>query len=569
MAHEPKGNAGDIGMRHGGQILVDQLALHGVKRVFSVPGESFLAALDGLYDSGIRNVVCRHEGGAAMMAEATGKLTGRPGIAFVTRGPGATNASAGVHVARQDSTPMILFVGQIARGHRDREAFQEVDFRAMFAPLAKWVAEIDDADRIPEYVNRAFRVALSGRPGPVVLSLPEDMLSSRSDAPPLAPFALSRAVAAEADLTAIAEAVSQAKRPLVVVGGSGWTQTAADDLARLAAVAGLPVAASFRRLAHLDNSAPSYVGDLAVGMNPKLAERVRQADLLLVLGARLGDIASGGYALIDPAAPGKTIVHVHPDPDLPGIPYRPDLAIAADAPGVIARLAAMNWPAPDRGDWAAAARADYEAWQKPKETPGAVKMEAVVTWLRETLPPEAILTNGAGNYAGFVSRYWRFRRSGTMIAPTSGSMGYGFPAAIAAKLEHPDDPVICFAGDGCFQMTLNEMSTAIQHGAAVITIVANNGQYGTIRAHQERTYPARVSGTQLANPDYAALARAYGGHGELVERTGDFAAAFARASASGLPAVIELRLDPEALSTGQTLSEARLAGEKSERRSAC
>ena len=553
-------------MRHGGQILVDQLALHGVRRVFSVPGESFLAALDGLLDSGIENVVCRHEGGAAMMAEATGKLTGRPGIAFVTRGPGATNASAGVHVARQDSTPMILFVGQIARGHRDREAFQEVDFRAMFTPLAKWAAEIDDPARIPEYVNRAFRVAMTGRPGPVVLSLPEDMLSSASDVPPLAPFALSRAAAAEEDILAIAENVSRAKHPRVVVGGPQWTQEAADGLARFAQAAGLPVASTFRRLDHMDNAAPNYVGDLGVGMNPKLAARLRQADLLLVLGARLGDIASGGYELIDPAAPGKTILHVHPDPDLPGIPYRPDLAIASDAPGVIARLAAMNWPPAPWADWTAEARADYEAWQKPKETPGAVKMEAVVSWLCDHLPAEAIVTNGAGNYAGFVSRYWRFRRSGTMVAPTSGSMGYGFPAAIAAKLEHPGRPVVCFAGDGCFQMTLNEMSTARQHGAAVIVVVANNGQYGTIRAHQERNYPARVSGTALANPDYAALARAYGGHGETVTETGDFADAFGRATASGKLAVIELRLDPEALSTGQTLSEARAAGEKAKAR---
>ncbi|MCR8726508.1 thiamine pyrophosphate-binding protein [Frigidibacter sp. ROC022] len=549
-------------MRHGGQILVDQLKLHGVERVFSVPGESFLAALDGLYESGIENVVCRQEGGATMMAEAMGKLTGRPGVAFVTRGPGATNASSGVHVARQDSTPMVLFIGQIARSHRDREAFQEVDFRAMFGPLAKWAAEIDDPARIPEYVNRAFHVASSGRPGPVVLSLPEDMLAELSDVPALAPTAPTRAAAAEADLARLAEALQGAKRPLVIAGGSGWSQQAADDLGRFAEAAGLPVAVSFRRLGHFDNTSANYVGDLAVGMNPKLGQRLRDADLLLVLGSRLADIATNGYELIDPAAPGKTILHVHPDPDLPGQVYRTDLAITADAPGVIARLAGMNWAPGPWAEWTAAARADYEAWQVPQETPGAVRMEEIVCWLRDQLPPEAILTNGAGNYAGYVNRYWRFRRHGTMLAPTSGSMGYGFPASIAAKLLYPDRPVVCFAGDGCFQMTLNEMSTAVQHGANVITIVANNGQYGTIRAHQERSYPARVSGTILANPDYAALARAYGGHGETVERTEDFATAWQRAVASGRMAVIELRLDPEALAPGQTLSEAREVGRR-------
>ena len=546
-------------MRHGGQVLVDQLTLHGVNRVFSVPGESFLAVLDGLYDSGIQNVVCRHEGGAAMMAEATGKLTGRPGIAFVTRGPGATNASSGVHVARQDSTPMILFVGQIARGHRDREAFQEVDFRAFFAPLAKWTAEIDDASRIPEYVMRAFHVAQSGRPGPVVLSLPEDMLLDRVDVPDLPPTAPARAAVADDDLATIADRLGRAERPLVIAGGPGWGARAAADLQRFAEAARLPVAVPFRRLGHLDNASDSYAGDLGVGMNPRLAARLRQADLLLVLGARLADIATGGYALLDPRAPGKTVLHVHPDPDLPGQVYRADLAVAADAAGVLARLAGLNlsggW-----GDWTEGARADYLAWQQPQATPGAVRMEQVVCWLRDHLPDDAIVTNGAGNYAGFVTRYLRVRRHDGLIAPTSGSMGYGFPAAIAASLAHPGRPVVCFAGDGCFQMTLNEMSTAVQFGASVIVIVANNGQYGTIRAHQERTFPARVSGTALANPDYAALARAYGAHGETVARTEDFPAAFARARAAGGAAVIELRLDPEALSASQTLTQARAAG---------
>ncbi len=550
-----------MALRHGGRILADQLAIHGVRRVFSVPGESFLAALDGFLDAGIENVVCRHEGGAAMMAEATGKLGNRPGVAFVTRGPGATNAACGVHVARQDSTPMILFVGQIARGHRDREAFQEVDFRAMFAPLAKWAAEIDDTARIPEYVGRAFHVAMSGRPGPVVLSLPEDMLSAIADVPDRAAPAAPLAAVPEAAVAAVEAALAGAARPLVIAGGPLWTAGAAADLARFAGARGLPVAVPFRRQDYLDNRLPAYVGDLAVGMNPRLGQRLRNADLLLVLGARLGDIATGGYELLDPAGPLPRIVHVHPDPDEPGRVFSPAPAIAAHAPDLLAALAARNAGPGPWGAWAAEARAEYEAWQRPKETPGAVKMEQAIGWLSDHLPEDALVTNGAGNYAAFLHRYFRFKRFRTQLAPTSGSMGYGFPAAIAAKLAHPDRTVVCLAGDGCFQMTLNEMSTARQHGANVIVIVANNGRYGTIRMHQEKTYPARVSGTDLANPDFAALARAYGGHGETVTDGAGFPAAFARAAASGLPAVIELRLDPEALSTAMTLSETRAAGE--------
>jgi acetolactate synthase-1/2/3 large subunit len=550
-----------VAARHGGRILADQLALQGVRRVFSVPGESFLAALDGFLDAGIENVVCRHEGGAAMMAEATGKLANRPGVAFVTRGPGATNAACGVHVARQDSTPMILFVGQIARGHRDREAFQEVDFRAMFGPLAKWAAEIDDTARIPEYVSRAFHVAMSGRPGPVVLALPEDMLSAAAEVADIpAPAPRPGGVAAEA-VAAIEAELARAVRPMVVAGGPLWTATAAADLARFAGARRLPVAVTFRRQDYLDNRLPAYAGDLGVGMNPRLGARLGAADLLLVLGARLGDVATGGYELLDPAGPLPRIVHVHPDPDEPGRVFRPDLAVAAPAPEVIAALAAANAAPGPWADWAAAARADYEAWQEPRETPGAVKMENVVRWLSDNLPEDAIVTNGAGNYAAFLHRYFRFRTFRSQLAPTSGSMGYGFPAAIAAKLHHPGRTVVCLAGDGCFQMTLNEFSTAVQHGANVIVIVANNGRYGTIRMHQERSYPGRVSGTDLANPDFAALARAYGGHGETVAAGADFPAAFARAAAAGRPAVIELRLDPEALSTGLTLSEARALGQ--------
>jgi acetolactate synthase-1/2/3 large subunit len=547
-------------MRHGGRILVDHLKAQGVGRVFSVPGESFLAVLDGLYDSGIENVVCRHEGGATMMAEAHGKLTGRPGVAFVTRGPGATNGASGIHVARQDSTPLVLFVGQIARGHRDREAFQEVDYRAFFGPLAKWVAEVDDVARLPEYVNRAFRVAQSGRPGPVVLALPEDMLAEHAEVPDLPPMVQPVPGVDPDAVAALRAELALARHPLIVAGGPGWTAEAAADLRSFAEAANLPVAVTFRRQDYMDNRSSSYVGDLGVGMNPGLAERLRKADCLLILGSRFGDVPTGGYELVDPAMPDKTILHVHPDPDLPGTVFRADLAIAAPARAVLRALAAGEPPSGGWADWTAGARADFEAWQRPKDSPGDVKMEAVVRWLSESLPEDAIVTNGAGNYAAWVHRYFTFKRFGTQLAPTSGSMGYGLPAAIAAKLEHPDRTVVCFAGDGCFQMTGNEFSTAVQNGANVIVVVANNGRYGTIRMHQERTYPGRVSGTDLANPDFAALARAHGGHGEVVEKTADFADAFARAEASGRPAVIELRLDPEALATGFTLTQAREMG---------
>jgi acetolactate synthase I/II/III large subunit len=547
--------------RHGGKILADQLAIQGVRRVFSVPGESFLAALDGLYQSGIENIVCRQEGGAAMMAEAYGKLTGQPGVLFVTRGPGATNASAGIHIAKQDSTPMVVFVGQIARGHRDREAFQEVDYRAMFGTVAKWACEVDQTDRLAEYISHAFHVAMSGRPGPVVLALPEDMLSAVADVADLAAPAARPAAVSAAQVEAVRAMVGAAKRPLVILGGSSWSAEAARDAARFAEASGLPVAVTFRRQGHFDNRHAHYVGDLGVGMNPKLGARLKAADCLLVIGARLGDIATGGYELLDPTVPGPKIIHVYPEPDELGRVFRPDLGIAVPAVEMIAALA----DAPVSGDWAAwvaGGRAEYEAWQVPVETPGAVKMERVVGWMSANLPEDAILTNGAGNYAAFLHRYYRFKRYGTQVAPTSGSMGYGFPAAISAKLEHPERVVVCMAGDGCFQMTLNEFSTAAQHGAAVIVVVANNGRYGTIRMHQERHYPGRVSGTDLANPDFAALARAYGGHGEVVTDDADFGAAFGRAVASGKASVIELRLDPEMLSTGMTLSQTRALGEK-------
>ncbi|HCP82073.1 MAG TPA: thiamine pyrophosphate-binding protein [Octadecabacter sp.] len=540
--------------RHGGQILVDQLVKFGVRRVFSVPGESFLAALDGLYDAGIDNIVCRQEGGVAMMAEAYGKMTGQPGVAFVTRGPGATNASAGIHIAHQDSTPLVVFVGQIRAQDTDREAFQEVDYKSMFGGLCKWVAEVNQTERLPEYIARAFTIATAGRPGPVILSLPEDMLSGLADVPdsagPLVELAPTLHTIAEDTLTWL----SGFERPLVVVGGAHWSAEAAQDLATFASTQNLPVALGFRRQDYLDNRHPNYAGDLNVGVNPKLAQRVRDADALLVIGSRLGDIETQGYSLVDPAKPHCAILHVHADPNEPGHVYRPDIAVTADAVSftrALSRLPACNagW-----ANWAANARADYDTWKTPQETPGDVKLEKVIEWLSETLPQDAILTNGAGNYAAFLHRYFVYKSYGTQLAPTSGSMGYGFPAAISASLEYPDKTVVCLAGDGCFQMTLNELSTAAQHGATPIVVVVNNGRYGTIRMHQEKHYPGRVSGTMLANPDFAALAQAYGGHGETVWKTADFAPAFERAKTSGTFAVIELMVSEDALSTNLTLS---------------
>lgn len=541
-------------MRHGGKILVDQLVKLGVQRVFSVPGESFLAALDGLRDSGIANVVCRHEGGAAMMAEAHGKLTGQPGVCFVTRGPGACNASAGVHVAMQDSTPMVLFVGQIDNRQTDRETFQEVDYRAMFGGLAKWAAQVDDTARLPEYIARAFRVATSGRPGPVVLALPENMLSAVTE---VADFSggVAHDPAPDPDaVKAIVDQIGAAERPLVIVGGPHWNQTAADALLDFARVMQVPVATGFRRQDRCDNRSPLYIGDMAVGMNPLLAQRVREADCLLLLGTRLGDIETQGYTLIDPSEPGKVISHVYPQAEEIGRVYGADIGMVCRADHAIIALRDAAKPC-QREPWLRDGRAAYLAWVTPQASPGAVKQEEVVSWLSENLPEDAIVTNGAGNYAAWLHRYFAYKQCGTQLAPTSGSMGYGFPAAVAASLLHPGRTVVCLAGDGCFQMTLNEMSTAVQHGAHPIVIVMNNGRYGTIRMHQEKSYPGRVSGTDCASPDYAALARAYGGHGETVTEGAGFAAAFDRARASGTVAVIECVLDPDVLSTSAALSD--------------
>jgi acetolactate synthase-1/2/3 large subunit len=535
------------GSLHGGALLTQCLVAQGVERLFCIPGESFLAALDGLHDTDIDIVVARQEGGAAMMAEATGKLTGRPGVAFVTRGPGATNASAGVHVAFQDSTPMVLFVGQVASDQRDREAFQEVDYRAMFGPLAKWVAEIDRADRIPEYISHAFHVAQTGRPGPVVLALPEDMLSGPATGVAVPAPALPSGRAAEDDIAAVVEKLTAAERPLVIVGGSGWNAKAATALGTFAQKMGPPVGASFRCQDYLDNRHECYVGDVGIGINPALAQRVKDADVILALGARLGEMTTSGYSLLTPPVAKQSLIHIHPDPSEIGRVYRPDLALVASPGPAILQLAEA---AIERGggDWLAQARADYEAWQQPQETPGPVKMEQVIAHLNDTLADDAILTNGAGNYSAWLHRYYRYRGWRTQLAPTSGTMGYGLPAAIAAKLHQPEREVICLAGDGCFQMVSQEFGTACEQNANVIVLISDNGMYGTIRMHQQRHYPMRPSGTALKNPDFAALARSYGGFGATVRSNAEFGPAFDEARTSGLPAILHLKIDPAALS---------------------
>jgi acetolactate synthase I/II/III large subunit len=546
--------------RTGGQILADQLRIHGVDLVFGVPGESYLALLDALHDAPIRYVICRQEGGAAMMADAYGKLTGRPGIAMVTRGPGATNASSGVHVASQDSTPMILLVGQVPRGTRGRDAFQEVDYPQMFGGMAKWVAEINEPARIPELVSRAFHVATSGRPGPVVLSLPEDMLVERAAVEDAEPYRVVQAHPAPADMLKLRTLLAGARRPFVVLGGGGWTAKAREDIQAFAEAFDLPVGVSFRRQDYFDNAHPNYAGHVGIQVAPPLSDRVRDADVLLLVGTRLSEASSRGYTLLDIPHPKQTLVHVHPGPEELGRVYAPHLAIQAGV-GPFAAAARTLEPV-DTGAWraeTAKAHEQYLASLQPRREPGEVRLGEVMVWLREHLGEDAIVTNGAGNYCAWVNGYHQYRRFRSQLGPSCGSMGYGLPAAVAAKLVEPGRPVVCFAGDGCFLMTGQELATAVQYGLNILVIVVNNGMYGTIRMHQERDYPGRVSGTDLSNPDFAALARAYGAHGEVVERTDDCGAAFERASAAGRPALIELRVDPEAITPKVSLSEIREA----------
>lgn len=549
--------------RSGGQLLVAQLQALGFETAFGVPGESYLEVLDALLDSPLRFITCRQEGGAAMMADAWGKLGGQPGLCFVTRGPGATNASAGVHVARQDSTPMLLFIGDVARGHRGREAFQEVDFEAMFAPLAKWATRIDDAARIPELVCRAYRTACAGRPGPVVISLPEDMLREVVDAQPLAPGALpAQAPPAEA-VEGLLAALAAAQRPFLLLGGPGWSPAACERVARFAEAFALPVGVSFRCQDLIDNHHPCYAGHVGIGIDPALARRIRESDLLLVLGARLGEMTTGGYQLIEAPQPRQALVHVHPDPAELGRVYRPDLAIAADMEGITAALAACRPAAglpAGRVTTLRQAHQEYEAFAEPQDAPGAVPLGEMVRVLERWLGPDGVVANGAGNYSIWLHRHYRWRRRGTQLAPTSGSMGYGVPAAIAAALRDPARRVACWAGDGCFLMHGQELATAVAQALRIVFIVVDNAQYGTIRMHQERRFPGRVSGTALASPDFVALARAYGARGWAVTGTVEFEAALQRAGEGGGPSLILVRQDPARLTP--TLSVADVRGKR-------
>ncbi|GAB1386384.1 thiamine pyrophosphate-binding protein [Melaminivora sp.] len=551
--------------RSGGQILVSQLIAHGVRQLFCVPGESYLSVLDALHDADIAVTVCRQEGGAAMMAEAQGKLTGQPGICFVTRGPGATNASAGVHIAQQDSTPMILFVGQVARGAKGREAFQELDYRAVFGTMAKWVVDIDDPARLPELISRAFHVATSGRPGPVVVALPEDMLTASACVADALPYHTPPTYPGAPELQALQQRLQAAQRPVLILGGSRWSAQAVADITRFAERWQLPVYCSFRRQMLFPAQHPGYAGDLGLGVNPKLLARIRSSDLLLLLGGRLSEVPSQGYELLAIPSPAQPLVHVHADADELGRLYRPALAIHASPDAMAAALAGL---VPEAGTaalpWQAhtqAARAEYLAWSDPApiRIPGALQMGAVMQHLRAALPANTIMCNGAGNFATWVHRFWPFNHYASQLAPASGSMGYGLPAAVGAKRLWPEREVLVFAGDGDFLMHGQEFATAVQYGLAIVVVLLDNAMYGTIRMHQEREYPGRISATTLKNPDFKAYAQAFGGHGERVERTEDFAPALARARASGLPALLHCLIDPQAISPGSTLDGIRAA----------
>jgi acetolactate synthase I/II/III large subunit len=547
-------------MRTGGKLLADQLALHGCELAFCVPGESYLPLLDGLFDhrDRIRVITCRHEAAAANAAEASGKLTGRPGVCMVTRGPGATQAAVGVHTARQDSTPLLMLVGQVARAHRGREAFQEIDCQAVFGSMAKGIFEIEEAGRIPELLASAFGLAASGRPGPVVVSLPEDVLSEQSDAPDAEPYTVREPMPEGRAIAELRKLLETAERPLVLVGGSSWDRDASAQLSAWAQACGLPVAAAFRRQDIVDNELDCYVGDAGLGVNPRLAQRIRDADLVIAIGARLSDVETQGYTLLRPPVPAQKLVHVFPDPDEIGRVYAPGLGIIstvrpfAAAVESEARVDGTRW-----APWTRAARADYEAWSKPSAAASSsvgVDLTDVIRLLRNELPVDAIVCNGAGNYTVWLHRFFRYRQWGTQLAPQSGAMGYSVPAAMAAQLLHRDRTVVALAGDGCFQMCGQELATIVQERLPITVVVANNRMLATIRMHQERHFPGRTIGTELVNPDFAALASAFGAHAERVERSEDFSPALTRARAAGGPALIELLTDRRALTPSQSLT---------------
>ena len=547
------------GARTGGELLIDQLARHGVEHVFAVPGESFLAALDALRDRALRLTVCRHEGGAAMMAEAVGKLTGRPGVCLVARGPGATNAAHGLHLAQQDSTPMIALVGQVARGSRERDALQELSYRDVFGSICKWVAEIDDPARIPELVSRAFYTATAGRPGPVLLALPEDVLAARAEVPDAPPFAPVETWPGARELEALGARLRDARAPVVLAGGSRWSAAAVAALHRFAERFALPVATTFRRDDLFDALHPSYAGDLGVGPNPALRARVAGADVVLAIGGRLGEVTSQGYELLDIPDASHALVHVHPGAEELGRVYRPALAIHASPAAFCPALDTL--PPPRTPPWraaTAAAHAEYLAWSETATPqPGEVNLGELVVWLRAHLPAHAIITTGAGSFTAWVHRFFRFRRHGQLAAPVAGAMGYGLPAAIAARLLDPDRPVVCVTGDGDFLMTGQELVTAVQYRLRLTVVVVDNRRYGTIRVHQERAYPGRAVATDLHSPDFAAQARACGAAGFTVARTADFAAAFRAAQACAGPALIHVEVDPRTGTPEETLDEIR------------
>jgi len=546
-------------MRTGAQVLVDALKLHGVDTAFCVPGESYLAVLDALYDAreAIRLIVCRQDGGASYMAEAYGKVTGAPSVCFVTRGPGASNGSIGLHTAYQDSTPLILFIGQVGGDFIEREAFQEVDYRRMFGRMAKWVASIDRAERVPEFVSHAFHVAMSGRRGPVVLALPEDMLTATTSTANAQRYQVVQASPATADMERLRALVQAAQRPLMMLGGSGWTREACADIERFAQAAGLPVACGFRCQDLFDNRNDCYAGDAGIGPNPDLAQAIKDADLLLVVGERLGEMTTSGYTLVEPPCPKQKLIHVHAGAEELGRVYQGELLINSGMPQFAAAARSLRVDGSKWAAWRSLLRGNFLKWQEPRSNPGKVQMAELMLWLRERLPADSIITNGAGNFSGWAQRYYRYTGLRTQVAPVSGSMGYGVPAGIAAKLAHPERVVVSINGDGDFLMNGQELATAVQYGAAVIFMVVNNGMYGTIRMHQEREYPGRVHGTALVNPDFAALARAYSAHGELVEETAQFAPAFERSLAAGKAALIEVRIDPDAITTATTLEAIR------------
>lgn len=546
-------------MRNGGQILVQSLVGLGAKKAFGVPGESYLAVLDALHDTrGVLDyVLCRHEGGAAFMAAAWGKLTGSPGLAMVTRGPGATNAAIGVHTAMQDSAPMILFVGQVGTDMKGREAFQELDYRAVFGTMAKWAVEIDRVDRIPEILSRAWVTALSGRPGPVVVALPEDMLTSLSDVPPLdRPLRSHEPAPATEGIEETLTILEQSERPLILVGGCNWTEAGRAALHRFAETSDIPVVAAFRYQDRFDNHSSVYAGEAGVGMPPHVKALIRNADSILAVNVRFGEMTTDGYTLLEVPTPKQRLIHVHGAEGELGKIYRPVVAIQAGPNAFAAALRPVQgrW-----ADWRAEARAGYLASLDLAPLPSPVDMGQATAHLRQVLPPDAIVTNGAGNFAVWPNKFLSYGPEGRLLAPQSGAMGYGVPAAIAAKIAYPQRLVVCFAGDGDFQMTAQELATARQEGAQPVILILNNGIYGTIRAHQEREYPARVSGTEMVNPDFVLLARAHGFHAERVETTEGFAAAFGRAVASPTGAVLDLAISAEALTPRASLSAIREA----------